>query len=108
MVAPGLITVLILLVLHAPEGFVHPALTALMSKAAPENAQGELQGGIASMQSIGMVLGTVLFAQVFGWFMKPNTVLVSPGVAYFLAGIMVAGTLAIFLSLKRQPPVTRP
>jgi DHA1 family tetracycline resistance protein-like MFS transporter len=106
--APGLAAVLVLLVIHAPEGFVHPALTALMSREAPEDAQGELQGGIASLQSIGMLMGTVLFAQVFGWFMKPNPLIVSPSIAYFLAGVMLALTLAFFLSLKAPKPLTPP
>ena len=106
--APGLAAVLVLLVIHAPEGFVHPALTALMSREAPEDAQGELQGGIASLQSIGMLMGTVLFAQVFGWFMKPNPWIVSPSIAYFLAGVMLALTLAFFLSLKATKPLTPP
>lgn len=97
--APGLTAVLILLVIHGPEGFVHPALSAIMSKQAPEDAQGELQGGIASLQSIGMLLGTVLYAQVFGWFMKPNPVLVSPSVGFFLAGVLLTGMLAYFLTL---------
>jgi DHA1 family tetracycline resistance protein-like MFS transporter len=105
--APGLAVVLVLLIVHAPEGFVYPALTALMSREAPEDAQGELQGGIASLQSIGMLIGTVLFTQVFGWFMKPNPWIVSPSIAYFLAGVMLAGTLAFFLSLKEAKPVTR-
>ena len=83
--APNLLVVLILLVIHAPEGFVHPALTAIMSKEAPEDAQGELQGGIASLQSIGMLIGTVLFTQMFGWFMQPNPIIVSPNVSYFVA-----------------------
>ena len=104
--APGLITVLILLVLHAPEGFVHPALTALMSKAAPENAQGELQGGIASLQSIGMLFGTVMFAQVFGWFMRPNPIVVSPSVGYFLAGGLLAITLSLFLALRERKAIS--
>ena len=106
--AGGLVTVLILLVIHAPEGFVHPALTALMSREAPEDAQGELQGGIASLQSIGMLLGTVLFSQVFGWFMSPGAWIVSAGAAYFLAGVMLALTLVFFLSLKEAKPVTPP
>jgi MFS transporter, DHA1 family, tetracycline resistance protein len=106
--APGLLTVLVLLVIHAPEGFVHPALTALMSREAPEDAQGELQGGIASLQSIGLIIGTVLFAQVFGWFMQPNPIIVSPSVAYFLGGGMMVVTLALFLGLKQVKPVTPP
>ncbi len=98
--APGLLVVLILLVVHGPEGFVHPALTAIMSKQAPEDAQGELQGGIASLQSIGMLLGTVLYAQIFGWFMKPNPIIVSPSVGFFLAGVLLTGMLVYFLRLK--------
>lgn len=104
--APGLTVVLVLIVIHAPEGFVHPALTAMMSHEAPEDAQGEIQGGIASLQSIGMLMGTLLFAQVFGWFMQPNAIIVSPSVAYFLAAIILAGTLAYFLMLRDAKPVT--
>lgn len=107
-VAPGLAVVLVLLVFHAPEGFVYPALTALMSREAPEDAQGELQGGIASLQSIGMLIGTVLFTQVFGWFMAPNPIIVSLSVAYFLAGAILALTLAYFLTLKERRPPTPP
>lgn len=103
--APGLIAVLILLVIHAPEGFVHPALTAMMSHEAPEDAQGEIQGGIASLQSIGMLLGTLLFAQVFGWFTVPGAPPAAAGYPFLLAAIMLGGTLLVFLMLK---PVTRP
>lgn len=107
-VAPSLLVVLVLIVIHAPEGFVHPALTALMSHEAPEDAQGELQGGIASLQSVGLIIGTVLFTQVFGWFMQPNPIIVSPSVAYFLGGGMMVLTLLYFVSLKPAKPVTRP
>ena len=51
---------------HGPEGFVHPMMTAMMSKAVPEDAQGELQGGISAVMNISMLAGTVFFAQVFG------------------------------------------
>jgi len=106
--APGLLAVLILLVIHAPEGFVHPALTAMMSHEAPDDAQGEIQGGIASLQSIGMLLGTVLFAQVFGWFVEPGGSSVSVGAPFFLAALMLAATLVYFLTLREVKPVTRP
>lgn len=106
--APGLVAVLILLVIHAPEGFVHPALTAMMSHEAPDDAQGEIQGGIASLQSIGMLLGTVLFAQVFGWFVVPGAPAAAAGYPYLLAAIMLAGTLAFFLMLREVKPVTPP
>ncbi|WP_421695058.1 TCR/Tet family MFS transporter [Aestuariivirga sp.] len=106
--APGLWVVLILIVIHAPEGFVHPALTAMMSHAAPEDAQGEIQGGIASLQSIGMLLGTVIFTQVFGLFLSPGATVTSTGAAFFLAAAMLVGTLVFFLLLKKQDAVTPP
>ncbi|PZF77013.1 MFS transporter [Aestuariivirga litoralis] len=106
--APGFLAVMILLVVHAPEGFVHPALTAIMSHQAPEDAQGEIQGGIASLQSIGMLLGTVLFAQVFGWFAVPGAPPAAAGYPFLLAAVMLAGTLVFFLTLREVKPVTPP
>jgi MFS transporter, DHA1 family, tetracycline resistance protein len=98
--APGLFAVIILVIVHGPEGFVHPMLSAIMSKAVPENAQGELQGGISSVMAVAMLLGTVFFAQVFAWFMEPNTVMQSPDVAMFVAAGFLALTLLMFLRLR--------
>ena len=99
--APGLLAVMILLVIHAPEGFIHPALTAMMSKEAPEDAQGELQGGIGSLQSIAMLIGTVFYSQVFGYFMQPTAPVVSPNVGYIIAAVMMAAVTVYFVMLKR-------
>jgi MFS transporter, DHA1 family, tetracycline resistance protein len=101
--APGLIAVVILFIVHGPEGFVHPMLSALMSKAVPDNAQGELQGGISSIMSVAMLLGTVFFSQVFAWFMQPNALLQSPNVAMYVAAGFLALSLLIFLKIHRKP-----
>jgi MFS transporter, DHA1 family, tetracycline resistance protein len=100
--APGLIAVIALFVVHGPEGFVHPMMTALMSKAVPENAQGELQGGIASVMAVTMLLGTVFFAQVFSWFAKPNPYVQSPDVALYVAAAVLALALLLFLPLRKK------
>ena len=105
--APSLTVVLVLIVIHAPEGFVHPALTAMMSHEAPDDAQGEIQGGIASLQSIGMLLGTVLFTQVFGWFTSPGSPVYSAGAAYLLAATILTATLVFFLTLCEANTATR-
>ena len=104
--APGLAVVLILLALHAPEGFVHPALTALMSRQAPADAQGELQGGIASLQAIASLVGTFFFAQAFGWFMQPNPIAVSPSAGFFICAALLTVTFVYFLTLREKKPVT--
>lgn len=98
--APSLTIVIILFVIHGPEGFVHPMLTAIMSKAVPENAQGELQGGISSIMSIAMLLGTIFFSQVFGYFMQEGNAVQSPDIAFYTAGVILAATLALFIVVR--------
>lgn len=98
--APGLLAVLILLVIHSPEGLVNPALTAIMSKEAPADAQGELQGGIASVMSIAMLLGNLMFAQVFGYFMQPTAPLVTPNAAFYLSSALCCLSLALFVGKR--------
>ncbi|PZQ99249.1 MAG: ABC transporter permease [Cereibacter sphaeroides] len=95
--------VLILLILHGPEGFVHPMLTAMMSKAVPDDAQGELQGGISAVTNLAMLFGTLIFAQVFGRFMAEDAAFRSPDVAYYLASAILFVTLILFLLLVRRP-----
>jgi MFS transporter, DHA1 family, tetracycline resistance protein len=96
--------VLVLLVIHGPEGFVHPMLTAIMSKAVPDDAQGELQGGISSVMNIAMLLGTVTFAQIFGHFMRPERAWQSPDVAFFVAAAVLALALVLFVATVRIRP----
>ncbi len=100
--APSLLVVIIFFVIHGPEGFVHPMLSAIMSKAVPENAQGELQGGISSIMSVSMLLGTVFFAQAFGYFMQPTAPIVSPDMAFFIAAALLAGTLLLFIAVRQR------
>jgi MFS transporter, DHA1 family, tetracycline resistance protein len=100
--APSFAVVMILIVIHGPEGFVHPMMSALMSKEVPENAQGELQGGIGSIMAIAMLAGTVFFSQLFGFFMMPNAILVSPNISYFVAAAILALSLAMFWQIERN------
>ena len=102
--ASSLTFVLVLLLIHGPEGFVHPMLNTLMSKAVPDNAQGELQGGISAVMNVSMLAGTVFFSQVFGYFMQPDAVIVSPDIAYFVSAGLLALTLGLFLLVVRTDP----
>jgi len=102
--SPNLTLVLIFLVLHSPEGFVHPMLSALMSKEVPADAQGELQGGISSIMSLSMLFGTVFFTQIFGYFLKPGAWVTSPDVIYYVASALFVTTLLLFLVIYRPKP----
>ena len=95
--AGGMVAVLVLLIIHGPEGFVHPMLTAMMSKVVPEDAQGELQGGISVVMNVAMLSGTLVFSQVFGHFMRPGAAVQSPDIAFFLAAAVLCVALALFV-----------
>ena len=98
----GLPIVLVLLVIHAPEGLVHPMLVALMSKAVPDDAQGELQGGIASVSNIAMLAGTIFYTQAFSWFMSDGAPPTNAGFTFYIAGGLLLVVLALFLFFDRR------
>ena len=100
--AGSLAVVVVLMIVHGPEGFVHPMLTAILSQRVPENAQGELQGGIAAITNVAMLFGTVFFAQIFGYFMRPDAPIQSPNVAFFVAGGGLALTLCAMILVARR------
>jgi MFS transporter, DHA1 family, tetracycline resistance protein len=88
---------------HGPEGFVYPMLTAIISKEVPADAQGEMQGGLAGAQSLAMLLGTVVFSQLFGYFLRPDAILVSPNIAFFVAaGFLVLGLILFLIQPKER------
>lgn len=53
-------------------GFSYPAMQSLMTARTPEDAQGVLQGGIASLGSVATVIGPLAMSHVFLVFTRPN------------------------------------
>jgi MFS transporter, DHA1 family, tetracycline resistance protein len=99
--APSLFAVLLLFIIHAPEGFVHPMITAIMTKEVPEDAQGELQGGISSIMSVAMLLGTVFYTQAFGFFVRSGIVANSTGAVFVISAILLLITIiGYFLNFR--------
>ena len=96
--------VIIMMIIHAPEGFVMPMLQAMMTRAVPENAQGELQGGISAVMNIAALAGTVFFSQVFGYFLGPAAPFQSPSVAFYIAAGGLVVTLGLYLIVIKPQP----
>lgn len=94
--AGSLLAVVVLMVFHSPEGFVHPMMTAMMTKNVPADAQGELQGGIAAIMNVAMLAGTVFFSQIFGYFNQPGPYQ-SVDISFFIAAGLMTLTLATYL-----------
>jgi MFS transporter, DHA1 family, tetracycline resistance protein len=79
-----------------------PSLNALMSQQVAPDAQGELQGGLASLSSVAAILGPPLFTQLFGRFSDPGAAVHFPG-APFVAAALLALASATILSYLRRP-----
>lgn len=83
-------------------GFAMPAIQSIMSNAVPANEQGELQGVIASISSIGAIFGPLLITQSFAFFTQSGTPYYFAGAAFLIAGLLALVALTIFtLSSKR-------
>lgn len=111
---PGVIYVLI--AISALAGFVMPSIQGIMSRTMPANAQGELQGAVATVSSLAMAISPVLMTQVFYGFTKPDepfrlfgltilpqgTSVYFPGAPFLLAGVIVVIALfPLFVAFSR-------
>lgn len=67
---------------------VGPALNGIMSNRTDESEQGELQGALASVASVGAILGPILFTGLFGYFASDAALLYFPGAAFLAASII--------------------
>lgn len=81
----------------ALQGLFQPSVNGLMSKAVSDETQGELQGAVASLQSIGSIVGPPMFTAVFAFFTVATAPVYMPGAPFGLAGFISLVALAVFL-----------
>lgn len=79
------------------QGIAHPSMNAIMSRQAPPDQQGELQGGIASLLALAAVIGPLLMTQILGRFSAPDAPIHFPGAAFVLAAVMALTSLALIV-----------
>ena len=77
-------------------GLAIPSLRGLMSKNVPADEQGELQGATTSLVSLTAIVAPLLMTQLFGYFTAEEAPFQFPGVAFFAAGVLVLGSIALF------------
>lgn len=88
------------IVLASPAGVAIPAMNAWMSKLAPPDAQGRLQGTIGAAEGLSSIFGPIVMTQIFGAF---ETKL--PGAPFFVAAALSVGSLLIAMRAA-APPAT--
>lgn len=90
------------LVVGSITGLTFPAMQSLMTTRIAEDAQGELQGAIASMVSLTAILGPPAMTGVFGAY-SDSIGLLFPGAPYMLAtALMVVAVFTLWLTLRRH------
>jgi MFS transporter, DHA1 family, tetracycline resistance protein len=87
---------------------VMPTTNGLMSHRVAADAQGELQGAVASLYSLSSILGPPLMSQLFGRFSAPTAPVHLPGAAFFAAAALTAMCYALYWSVTRGRAVTAP
>lgn len=95
------------IVVAALAGLVMPAFQSVMTSRVPANSQGELQGAIASMNSITTVVGPLVMTRLFGYFISDGAPIYFPGAAFIVSACLTLLTLFIFAGvvIKTAPSV---
>lgn len=70
-------------------GLAGPALQGIISIEVPQNAQGELQGGLTSLVSFSAIFGPPMMTNLFGFFTSDVAPVYFPGAPFFLGSILV-------------------
>jgi MFS transporter, DHA1 family, tetracycline resistance protein len=85
----------------ALSGLAYPSMNALMSQRVKPDAQGELQGAVASLASLATIIGPPLMTQLFAYFTGGTAAFELPGAAFLLAAMLTLASLALFLRTCR-------
>ena len=78
-----------------------PALQGIMSRTAPDDQQGELQGALTSINSVASIAAPLAMTQVFFYFTHENAPIYLPGAPFILSAILVVGAIGIYLPALR-------
>ncbi len=98
---------LILTPLTALGAVVTPALQGMMSRAAPDDRQGEVQGVIAATGAMAMIVSPVLMTRVFAAFADPSAPLFLPGAPFLVSMALMVVCATVYLWPGR-PGTARP
>lgn len=93
----------VLLVVGSIQGIAMPAISALMTHSTEADAQGELQGAIASLMGITSIASPLIGTQLFGAFTGPQAPIELPGAPFLATALLSAIALWVFVRTPRKP-----
>jgi DHA1 family tetracycline resistance protein-like MFS transporter len=80
-----------------------PAAQGMMTHRVSEREQGALQGAIASLRSVAVLMGPALFPFMFAYFIDPEHNWVIPGAPWFLAAALLFVAMIMSTRIPRLP-----
>jgi DHA1 family tetracycline resistance protein-like MFS transporter len=86
------------MIIFALGGVARPALTAIISHLVPADEQGELQGAIASINSLTSIVSPVMMTSLFAWFTSGHAPVYFPGASFLAASMAELVALTLFAS----------
>ena len=85
-------------------GLAAPSVNSILSNQVAADSQGELQGIMASVSSVAMIVGPLLLTQTFTYFTSDSAPLYLPSGAFWVAAILTSAALIIFFQQIRRLP----
>jgi MFS transporter, DHA1 family, tetracycline resistance protein len=76
-------------------GLAGPPAQALMTQQVDPHEQGRLQGALSSLASLAGIFGPAVFANLFALFISDHAPVHLPGIAFLLAGVLLAGATVL-------------
>jgi DHA1 family tetracycline resistance protein-like MFS transporter len=94
--------VLVLLLLNGISGMAMPAINAMMSRRAPPEQQGELQGLNGSLSALALLMAQVIYNNVLAYFIGKTSPIFFPGAPFIIACAIAVTALIVLLLLPRH------
>jgi DHA1 family tetracycline resistance protein-like MFS transporter len=92
----------IMVPISAVGAIVAPAMQGVMSRAAGANQQGELQGVLASISAMSMILSPLMMTQAFFWATREGGAIWMPGAPFLVAALLMGLALMLFVLSHRR------
>jgi DHA1 family tetracycline resistance protein-like MFS transporter len=85
----------VFLIPYCSGGIAQPALQAVMAGQVPPNAQGELQGALASLQSACAIVGPLVMNNLFFYFSHDQAPVYLPGAPFLLGAALLFSAFVV-------------
>lgn len=100
--APAGWAIYVVLTLAGLQSMVFPSMHSVLTRVVSADQQGELQGGVASLQSIASIVGPPALTWGFEHFTRSGARPYLPGVPYFAAAVLTLGAMATVTLFARR------